>query len=165
MASKKHKVNEGLPISYIIRSSNRIDSTSTTDTNMYTVFIKKPDGVDTNKFLFTFGGIYMRKLAVALPTGGGSQRHIQILLNLPTYFSFDSSTQGNSNVIGFATYRLDEVGFFSTTPLPYQKLVYFESSGVFEVRIQDELGNLFQDNATNVLPNHVIQFTLTPIYD
>ena len=160
--SNKHRENERLPISYIIRSTNKLESS--TDTNKYTVFIQKPQ-LETNKFLLTFGGIFMRKLTATLPTTSGAQRHIEIRVNLPTYFSFDSSTRGNSNVIGFATYRGDEVIFTSISPLPYQKLIYLESSAIFEVQICNDTGTLFQDSASNVIPNHVNYFTLTPIYD
>lgn len=147
------KPNE--PILYVLRSSNRVD-TSTTQTNKYSIYVPKPNAM-TNKFLLKFIGINMGYLAATTT----SSRSVEIRINFPS-LSYDSTTGGSSSVIGYAYYDNTNRSWFSY--VNQEKIITLQD-GVYDVGFYTESGALLQDNDTNVLPAHSINFTLTPIID
>lgn len=160
-------VKHGEPILVNLRSANKIESG--TATNAYTVYFPKPN-TRTNKYLLKFNGLQMDSLATLITNA----RTIDVRVNFPSE-SFDTLSGGQCNTIGFANFNgnptpsaviADNANIKQTfiSNLPLEKVVYI-NGGNYSVGLYNMSNVLVTDNATSVLPNHIISFSLTPIYE
>lgn len=156
-------VKYGYPITYIIRSNNKLYSAMN---NSYSVHLKSPKNLNTTKFLLKCQGVYCSVRGGSADPS--SYRTLEFSMNFPSD-SYDTISQAQSQTIGYTVFDVTQDTFISY--LPFEKVVTFSTDGIYDIRVYDDNSDggarelaVVGGNAEG-LPDHQIVLSLTPIYE